>query len=329
MDQEKLIKHIIDPESGVDQTKLKQEILDDQKLLKEYSRLKNARALFASVSSPEDPDIKGQLDAAKVKLGLKKKRKPAVMYELLKYAAVILITFSIAFFALNRPEAELVENQSYTVEVPYGETASITLADGTKVWLNSGTKINYLASFGMNTRAVHLTGEAFFSVTKNEKLPFIVETDLIDIEVTGTEFNVTSYANEDQILTTLVEGGVTVKDKKGKALHYLKPEEQAILYKSEKRTSVEKVNVSSFTSWKDGVMIFEEVPLERILNNIERWYNVDVILGNNSIRKKLFSGAILKNNPLDHILDVLVESSEIREYQIKNREGQRRLIIMK
>lgn len=327
MDEEKLIEYISGSKSKDDDPQGK-EILDDPKLLKEYSRIKNEKALFSSVSSPIANDIDENLLKTKKKIGLIKSNKLRIMSDLLKYAAVILITFSVAYFTLDNFKSNPLDGKQYAVEVPYGETANITLPDGTKVWLNSGSKMNYPATYGIQSRSVELIGEAFFRVSKNKKIPFIVETDLLDIEVTGTEFNVTSYPDEDQIYTTLVEGGVTVKSKTGKVLHKLKPEEQAILYKAEKRTTVKKVNLKTFTSWKDGVMRFEEVPLERILKNIERWYNVDVVLENNSIREKSFSGSILKNNPLDHILRVLVESSDIQEYRIVNKDGKKSQIIM-
>ncbi|TKG95004.1 DUF4974 domain-containing protein [Puteibacter caeruleilacunae] len=328
MELEKLINHIINPSSGNEGQQLDKEILSDADLKKEYARFKNTRALLTSKeASFTDEEIGRNLMQTKKKAGIGQGRVLKLFTETLKYAAVVAITLLVGYQLFTKSNGSL-EGQSYSLEVPYGETASLRLPDGTKVWLNSGSTIDYSAAYGIDNRNIDLSGEAYFEVTKNKKVPFVVKTDKMDVEVTGTKFNVTSYPEDEEVYTTLAEGGVNIKNKEGSVMHVLKPGEQAVWDKIKGKSIVRKVNLKHFTSWKDGVLIFEKERLEVVLHHIERWYNVRVVLENESLNNEVVTGALLKNKPLHHILDVLVESTDIKSYKIDNDTDEKSLLFI-
>ncbi len=205
---------------------------------------------------------------------------------LLKFAAGILtlIASSVLIYFLVYSPTTIDSVAMIEKENPRGQRSELLLPDGSKVWLNAESKILYPEKFNHQNRIVMLQGEAYFDVTKSEK-PFIVKTDRIDIEVLGTEFNVMAYPNEKSITTTLVTGKVNVKrinpetKKLQKAI--LTPNHQAIYDKNEDRFILDQVDVSTFTSWKQGKLIFDKAPIIDIVNALERWYDVEINLQKN------------------------------------------------
>ncbi|MGC9374947.1 MAG: FecR family protein [Bacteroidales bacterium] len=205
---------------------------------------------------------------------------------LLKYAAVILTLFASAalvYFLIYSPVA-MSSIAMIKKENPRGQRSELKLPDGSKLWLNADSKIVFPEKFNNQNRIVNLEGEAYFDVIKSEK-PFIVKTNGIDIEVMGTEFNVKAYPNDNTITTTLVTGKVGVKrlnpetKKTQKAI--LTPNHQAIYHKNEDQFILDRVDVLTFTSWKQGKLIFDNAPIIDIINALERWYDIEIQLQKN------------------------------------------------
>jgi len=167
--------------------------------------------------------------------------------------------------------------QLNTILTAKGEQYQVDLPDGTKVWLNAASSVKFPTNFSSSTnRVVTLTGEAYFEVAKDKLHPFIVQTNKQDIKVLGTHFNINSYADEQVIKTTLLEGSVKVCPKVGHtAVATLKPGEQAQL--SSAGLKVKVVDLSESIAWKNGDFIFDNEEFSSILNQISRWYNVEVI----------------------------------------------------
>ena len=129
----------------------------------------------------------------------------------MKYAAVFFLAFvlgSLTHYFMNRNENNELSSLYNTIDVPYGQRSQITLYDGTKVWLNSGTKFRYPVAFSSKTRDVYIEGEAFFDVVQNKNHPFLVYGGQLKVEVLGTLFNVCAYPDDDEIMTTLEEGSI-------------------------------------------------------------------------------------------------------------------------
>ncbi len=224
-----------------------------------------------------------------------------MLWSFSKYAALIIVAFLLGTLITNQynKRSELVRFAE--VSVPLGQMSEITLYDGTKVWLNSGTTIRYQSNFGKNNRNVALEGEAFFEVTKS-KLPFKVELKDVEVEVLGTTFNVVSYSDEDYSQVTLVEGKVKVNDLNENSIAVLKPSEQIYIDSKTNKASISKVETNFYTSWINGKIVFDDQPLAEITRKLERWYNVDIQFKEPGIGELHFSGTILKHKPFNQIV---------------------------
>jgi transmembrane sensor len=261
-------------------------------------------------------------------------------YRILSMAAAASI---LLFWFLSRTaEHTEVKPINNTVSTKVGDKANIKLPDGSKVWLNGGSKITYVEDFRNKTREVYLSGEAFFDVAKDKTKPFIIHTRTINLKVLGTAFNVRSYDNEKETETALVHGSVEVTllnnpDKK----IVLKPGEKLLVknipvdtlqsYKKQKRDEETPIAVltnmhyygtdssSVETSWTKNQLEFNDEPLDKIALNLERWFNVRVTIVNESLKKEKYTATIEEDDKLEDFLEAL-KLAEGFHYSIKNRE---------
>jgi transmembrane sensor len=198
----------------------------------------------------------------------------------------------------KKPEAD---NGMNTIAIPRGGKYNITLADGTKVWLNSASELSFPATFTGAERRVTLTGEAYFEVAKNKTMPFKIDVNGKQVvEVLGTHFNISAYTDEQSISTTLLEGSVKINYKNKSTL--IKPGQMAINNSGEGIT-VMQANIEEVMAWKNDSFIFNNESITSIMKKISRWYDVDVVFkgdmtninlyGNFSRSKGL--GSLLKN----------------------------------
>ena len=194
------------------------------------------------------------------------------------------------------------------MEVPQGAEFHLTLGDGTKVWLNSGTRLRYPVKFTGDVRFVELSGEAYFDVKRDEALPFVVKTSRSEVMVLGTEFCVKDYVNQVN-QTTLVSGSVSVKDFRGQS-YVIVPGQQVCIDQDSSR--VLDVETLYFTSWKDGYFMFDQATLERIMDELARWYNFDYFFANAEARNMMLTARIKKYDNIDTVLDILSRTGDIR-----------------
>lgn len=263
---------------------------------------------------------------------------------------LLLISFGFIFYYLF-PFKSKPANLSYNeIVVPYGAKSIITLPDGTKLWMNSGTKIRYANNFGETTREVFMEGEAYFDVVKNPTKPFLVKTGYINIKVLGTTFNVKSYPDENCIETTLDRGLIEItKVKEPEEIITIKPKEKITYIKLSNHKAVagtkakdskykekkmlekvpakqlqpefqiyEHVNTESITSWKEGKLIFERERLEDIVKKLERRYDVVFSFDNSELKNYRFSGS-LPELTLQQVLEGIQLTAPIL-YKIDKRE---------
>lgn len=198
-----------------------------------------------------------------------------------------------------------------TLIVPRGGEFSLVLSDGSKVWLNSESSLKYPVAFYGKSRQVILTGEAYFDVTKDPSKPFIVNTQNQKISVLGTAFNVTSYPSEGQIITTLVEGKVNVNDLAGNN-ETLVPGQQTVLNKRTGSLVKKEVDVNDFISWKKGIYIFENQSLEKILNTLSRWYDMEVHFEDPQLKTKQFTGEIKRYENINQFLEMIETTGTVK-----------------
>lgn len=159
------------------------------------------------------------------------------------------------------------------LNTPRGGQYQLTLPDGTRVWLNAESTLKYPSRFTGGRREVEVYGEAYFSVVQDDEQPFTVRSQGQEIEVLGTEFNVSAYSDEPAIRTTLVEGAVQIVNKLSERVSRLFPGQQAVV--SGLDTDVRKVDARDYIAWKDGIIVLNQADLPAIARQIERWYNVE------------------------------------------------------
>ena len=204
-----------------------------------------------------------------------------------------------------------------TVNVPYGGTYTVELCDGTKVYLNSGTTLEFPSRFDGKVRSVILKGEAYFDVARNVSKPFVVEVDEMKVKVLGTSFNVKSYVDEPGVYTTLVEGSVAIL-RDGQPEKKIKPGEQAYYNKGVGTLSIAEVDVKEFTSWKDGLFYFKDIALEEILRIVSRWYDLEVFYMNQGAKSVIYSGKLPMYSSVEDVLRKFEISGDVR-FELKGR----------
>ena len=204
-----------------------------------------------------------------------------------------------------------------TINVPYGGTYTVELCDGTKVYLNSGTTLEFPSRFDGKVRSVILKGEAYFDVARNVSKPFVVEVDEMKVKVLGTSFNVKSYVDEPGVYTTLVEGSVAIL-RDGQPEKKIKPGEQAYYNKGVGTLSIAEVDVKEFTSWKDGVFYFKDIALEEILRIVSRWYDLEVFYMNQGAKSVIYSGKLPMYSSVEDVLRKFEISGDVR-FELKGR----------
>lgn len=212
--------------------------------------------------------------------------------------------------------SENVPVEYNTIRVPRGGEYVLTLSDGTKVWLNSATDLRFPVRFTGKTREVEIIGEGYFEVAKDARHPFIVRSGEMRLQVLGTSFNVKAYADETIKAVTLVTGKVQVKA--GQEEEVLLPGWQSTWDERERQLDKCQVNVDPIISWKSGMFDFAEMPLEELVVQLSRWYDVDFFFVNQNIKKIRFTGAIKRSNSLKFMLDFLEMTSGVR-YEIKGK----------
>lgn len=233
-----------------------------------------------------------------------------------KYAAAI---FIVVLLSLNLYRITTNQNEKLnTIEVPRGQRVALTLCDGTRVWLNSDSKLTYPASFGGNKREVTLQGEGYFEVTKDHKHPFIVHNPSLDVKVLGTKFNVKAYLGEISSVF-LKEGKVEVSDPEKNRKIILHPSDK-VLYTLDKGFKLQ-TNVSSeeSDSWRQGELAFVEESLRTIIKSLERRYDVQITVHPPELNNKLFTCRFKQDATLEQVLDLLKDTREFT-YKIENKK---------
>lgn len=193
--------------------------------------------------------------------------------------------------------------------VPQGQTYKLALADGTNVMLNAKSELTFPSEFDTDRREVFLKGEAFFQVTHNEKAPFIVHTDQLDVQVLGTTFNVSGYNNENMLKVTLVEGSIRIHQQ-GDSVK-IRPNEQYNYNKNTREKRVQTVDTELFTSWVNDEYIFKDTTLDEIFNRINHWYMFDVTYESPSLKEKRFFLTIGRDASLDQIIQIINSTEEV------------------
>lgn len=238
-------------------------------------------------------------------------------------AAFLLLPLLIATLWLSLGKiksSSQAEAQHTKISAPFGSFATFALPDGSKVWLNAGSSIEYPNRFGKKNRTVYLTGEAYFEVASDTESPFYVNTAYFNVKATGTRFNVMAYSKDGNPSVSLAEGkvAVTKTDAKGNqvVISSLKPNDHLIYNVLNGKASVQSEDTYKHIAWKDGKLVFRNDLLSDVAKKIGRQYNVDIEVVGDSVEQYRFR-ASFENEPLNELLRLLKISSPIDYTEIE------------
>lgn len=191
----------------------------------------------------------------------------------------------------------------YRLTTPKGGTYQITLPDGTRVWLNAASTLKYPSRFADAERRVEIEGEGYFAVAKDKARPFTVMSRGQEVNVLGTEFNISAYDDDATVETTLVEGTVQIINLVSNTMHKLLPGQQASTNGAQ--SNVQTVETDQYVAWKRGIFYFGNTPAVEVMKQIERWYDVEVVYKHGTAPKDTFTGEMERDVSLQTVLEVL------------------------
>ena len=219
-----------------------------------------------------------------------------------QYAAAVILCVVVGITSHLYTRQSMAEVKEYMVEAEKGQRASVTLPDGTKVWLNSHTELTYNGDYGKGNRQVVLSGEGYFEVAKDSTSRFIVKAGEMEVEALGTTFNVKAYQEDRELTTTLFEGKVRTSIGKDEVI--LKPDESLSFDKSSRRIMVSDELATYARMWKDNELVFKGETMEEVAVMLDRLYNVKVRFASEKVKRYRFSG-VIKNNSLENVIELI------------------------
>ncbi len=223
---------------------------------------------------------------------------------------------NISFVATDDVDQDLITE--FKLIVPKGEKYHVTMIDGTEVELNASSTLSFTNAVSSKDRKVELSGEAFFDVAHDENRPFIVQSSNVQIEVLGTEFNISNYTDNKFSQITLIEGSVNISNANGDHV-VIKPGEQATVYHNQNNINVQQADVQKSVAWMAGRLIFKDDKLEDLIPRINQWYGVKFVLIGEGVKKMRFTGTLKKENDLIYFLQMLKYTKGI-SYEINNEQ---------
>lgn len=192
-----------------------------------------------------------------------------------------------------------------TLSTAKGEQYSVTLSDGTRVWLNAASSLRFPIQFTGKQRKVEVAGEAYFEVTRNASQPFYVTSGNTNVQVLGTSFNINAYDNEPMVRTTLLEGSVSINDRVR-----LSPNQQSRVEKDGSIKVLRDIDVDDAVAWKNGAFSFNNADITTVMRQLERWYDIEVVYEGDK-PADLFYGGISRQSSLMEVLKIL-QASKVR-----------------
>lgn len=220
-------------------------------------------------------------------------------------AAAVILVLGITNYVSFQEGYKQLNSQMVEMKNPLGLKSSLILSDGTKVTLNAGTTLSYPTAFVSDQRIVKVSGEAFFEVAHDEKHPFIVKAENVNIRVLGTRFNVKAYEEENKIEVTLTEGrvGVGLDDQANQIS--IQAGQQVLFDKGKGLFSKRQVNLDYYTGWREGKFYFNNHPLQKIAKQLERAFNVNIKISSDDLKEIAFTGDFVRGENLEQILRVM------------------------
>jgi ferric-dicitrate binding protein FerR (iron transport regulator) len=305
MEKDKLISFIISGQPFVNHPDVADWINTSEENKEEYIRYKNLLGVMQTGSDMSEAKIQGALAIVRKKQN--RLRQSSWHLNFMRYAAIVAIALLGGYFIGTHDfDNQIAMNE---ISVPNGNRSSVKLPDGTKAWLNNGTKLIFPEEFKGRSRVVELEGEGFFEVAHDEKRPFIVKIGESRIKVMGTKFAVVAYPNDRFIKAELVSGEIQFDTKENDdddefQSYLMSPSQSLVFDKTSGTISESSIKDSFYDYWLNGVYQFKDELFEELAKKIERIYNVKVTFEEESLKKRLFSGTLSPDDNIYTLMEV-------------------------
>ena len=299
---EQIEKYFLNELTSAQKDNLFKQMANNLNVRDEFARVQNSWAL-AALSGDKNDMEKAGLYMRTFKKRLNRKKTITLFNKLSKYAAILVLGLLVAKGIYQKPQ--LVEKPAVTwqtLTVPVGNRAHLTLSDGTTVWLNAKSSLEYPSVFTGDTREVTLTGEAYFEATANLAQPFIVKSGNFRTQVTGTKFDVFAYKGFYTV--SLIEGQVKVYEAGT-------PKDTVTLNWNERATLVDGLFVKTFSDnpddflWKEGIYWFDDMPFDAIIEKLQLYYDVQINITNKQLLKRKYTGKFRQRDGIESALKVI------------------------
>lgn len=241
-------------------------------------------------------------------------RKKMIYWKVLYRVAAVLIIVLLPLAGYYQGKYQVKKTfADIVVEASPGTNTKLTLPDGTLVWLNAGSKIIYSQGFGVDDRFLSLSGEGYFEVTRNEKMPFQIRTREVSLKVLGTKFNFRDYDNDEEVIVSLMEGKVALENE----LHtmpilYLESNEKMVMNKQTGEMMKTKANVELANVWKDNKLFFDEELLKDIAKKLMRCYDVRIEVPDSLASRRFYGDFVIMKQTIDEVLTTMAETGRMR-----------------
>ncbi len=234
---------------------------------------------------------------------------PTLFRAWFKYAAIIILSFVCGALLVYFSGTDRAETKLASISSPRGQITSLTLFDGSVVWLNSGSTLKYSSDFNKDKRDVYVEGEAYFEVTHDEKKPFIVHMGNSLIKVYGTRFNVKDYPESEYIEAVLIEGKIEFSANKRSVL--LKPNERVVFSPGKGTIVKDSIDVEKVSAWKRGKYYYDDEKLSTIIEQLQRWYDMEFIFNEKELSPYSFTGVINREKSVEYNLKLIELTNKI------------------
>lgn len=256
------------------------------------------------------------LALSRIQRKINKNRNKYRLRNIIKYAAVIVLTVGLSLFVWERFSAE----KYTTIAVAENESVKkVQLADGTSIWLSESSKLLIPKSFSPKNRKIILKGKAFFDVHKNPESPFLVSSAFLNVQVTGTSFDLFIDEDSRQVEAILVSGKIMLQDRGGKDVYGMSPGEKVLYDSKSNQYTVNTVDVNTLTSWYLDQITFENATLREIVDKLSLIYDVSINLESKRLAERRYRYVINKEETLQEVLDILSYLAPIK-YRIEDNE---------
>lgn len=309
---EQIQKYLQDELSPAERLEFLRQAESDVRLRREVTELQNLQALFSFESRTGDQN-EGIEHLALFRRKIQKPSIRTLFIKVVSAAAVVALLMVGTWFAALSSRQPDVYSRMHTLTVPAGQRACLTLEDGTEVWLNARSTLTYPARFSEKERKVILSGEAYLTVEKEAKRPFIVSTQGVNIEVLGTTFNVQGYPGTNVVETSLLEGSVKMYPQADPLNQVVLQPNQAASY-SNGSLRVSSLNNTGLFSWREGVYSFDNEPFSRIVEKLQLYYDVEIVVKDPVILDFEYSGKFRQRDGIYKILQVI---QKIQKFKIE------------